>query len=516
MRTALALVLLVVSTGGARAETVARFALVIGQNGPPRPELVTLRYADDDAVRWSVLLQTFGARVEVLSELDDESRRLYATVLPRMARPSRAELRAAMARLSTGMRAARAAGQRTVFYFVYAGHGDIDESGAGYITLADGPLSRAAFAREVLAVSPAATNHVIIDACRAFYFVYDRGPGGTRLAFAGGYFASGLASVYRNTGFLLATSSGAPSHEWEEFQAGIFSHEVRSALLGAADADGDARVSYRELSAFLEIANRPIRNERYRPAFAVHAPLDGDETLLELNDASGGQVSLPPEAQGRRILEDTLGVRWADLHPASGQAVTLRLPAPPWETARFFVRQPDGDEEYSVPAGQGVPAPHLSLEHSTVLRRGAAHEAFYQLFSLPFSLTDVTAIDVPAVATPAAAAPSEQLAGARRAIPWVAATAGTTALGAAVYLGIDAHRLSRQNVPGQERPGVNDRIDARNRWATISAVTGAALLAGGAGLWLHDRSSRAPAHLAWSAGIGPWPGGALAIVELRH
>ena len=33
------------------ARPVARFALVVGHNQPPRPDLPTLRYADDDAVR---------------------------------------------------------------------------------------------------------------------------------------------------------------------------------------------------------------------------------------------------------------------------------------------------------------------------------------------------------------------------------------------------------------------------------------------------------------------------------
>jgi hypothetical protein len=47
------------------------------------------------------------------------------------------------------------------------------------------------------------------------------------------------------------------------------SHELRSALRGAADADRDARVTYAELGAFLKVANRAIPNERFRPDFLV-------------------------------------------------------------------------------------------------------------------------------------------------------------------------------------------------------------------------------------------------------
>ena len=60
--------------GGGEAR---RFALVIGNNLPPRIELPRLRYADDDAVRWTVLFATLGAEVETLTELDAESRQLY-------------------------------------------------------------------------------------------------------------------------------------------------------------------------------------------------------------------------------------------------------------------------------------------------------------------------------------------------------------------------------------------------------------------------------------------------------
>ena len=509
MRGAL-IVALLLAAAPARAEPVARFALVVGHNRPPRPDLPTLRYADDDAVRWSVLLRTHGARVELLTELDEESQRLYGTTLPLFSRPSSAALRASMARLAGAIRSARAAGQRTVFYFVYAGHGDADDGGEGSLALADGPLTRAAFDQQVLAVSPADSNHVLIDACRAFYFVYDRGPGGSRRPFPGRYFASGLASAHRNTGFLLATSSGAPSHEWEEFQAGIFSHEVRSGLLGAADADGDGRISYRELASFLEVANRPVRNERYRPAFAINPPLDGDGTLLDLGDASGGEILLAPGADGHQLLEDPLGVRWADLHPAPGQAVTLRLPAPPWEAPQFFLRRPDGDSEIRVPAGQRLSTAELAVGRTGTLRRGAAHEAFSRLFSLPFTQADVAAAPVAAVEATAEPPRPGRL---RRTAPWMAVSAGVAALGAAAIVSIDARNLAKSTTNGRDRPVLNDRIDSRNRLALITGVGGGVLVGVGVGVLVHDWLAE---RRSWTAAVTPLPGGALAAVELRR
>jgi hypothetical protein len=502
--------------GPAAPAGVARFALVVGYNQAPRADLVTLRYADDDAVRWSVLMRTFGARVELLTELDDESRRLYADSVAAPAAPTAAGLRAAMARLANGIATARAAGQRTAFYFIYAGHGDTGDDGEGYVTLADGRFHRGDLGTQVLAISGADTNHVVVDACRAFYFVYDRGAGGTRRPFEGRYFASGLATRFRNTGFLLATSSGAPSHEWEEFQAGIFSHELRSGLLGAADVDGDGRVGYRELAAFVEVANRPIRNERYRPAFAINPPLEGEATLLDLADARGGQVVLAASGEGRRLLEDPLGIRWADVHPGRGQAVTLRIPASPWEAPHFFVRQPDGDREYRVPAGRSSSTAALPLTRMTALRRGAAHEAFVQLFSLPFTGADLATpapSPVDLVARPAAPASGPTT---RRTAAWVTMGAGALALAAAGGLYASAHLARDSAALGRDRPSINDRIDERNWWGTVSAVTGAALVGTGAVLFLLDRRATSAGDLAWLPAVAPLPGGALATVSIRR
>ena len=74
---------------------------------------------------------------------------------------------------------------------------------------------------------------------------------------------------------MLSSSAAQNSHEWEAYQAGVFSHEVRSALRGAADHDGDGVVTYDELAAFVFTANRSVPNERYRPRFFVRRPQRG-------------------------------------------------------------------------------------------------------------------------------------------------------------------------------------------------------------------------------------------------
>lgn len=98
---------------------------------------------------------------------------------------------------------------------------------------------------------------------------FAKGPGGQRRALD---ISLAPAHAPENTGFILSTSSGRDSHEWDRYQSGVFSYQVRSALRGAADADRDATISYAELGVFLQRANAAIANPRYRPDFAIRPP----------------------------------------------------------------------------------------------------------------------------------------------------------------------------------------------------------------------------------------------------
>ena len=82
---------------------------------------------------------------------------------------------------------------------------------------------------------------------------------------ASGFVALEAAGRAGRVGYLLSSSASGEAHEWAGFEAGVFSHEVRSGLYGAADADGDGRVTYPEIAAFVRRANATITNESFRP-----------------------------------------------------------------------------------------------------------------------------------------------------------------------------------------------------------------------------------------------------------
>jgi hypothetical protein len=486
--------------GFARAAPAARetrrFALVIGNNQPPRADLPRLRYADDDAVRWAVLFDTLGADIEVLAELDDESRQLYGGVVPPMGPPSRAGVDAAVARIAAGIASARASGAHVVFYFIYAGHGDV-EDGKGYVALTDAHFTRDDLSAHVLQAVHADTNHVIVDACRASYFLTNRGPGGERRAWQDSYFRPNEASA-GNTGFLLASSASGLSHEWEEFQAGIFSHEVRSGLMGPADANGDGLITYRELTGFVRLANRPVRNERFRPQIVSRVPAGGDDVLLDLREAHAGSLAVGPAAtaaapaSSHLMLEDRAGIRWVDFHPGAASATRVILPRVSWNGPGFYLRSIATNAEYSVPAGADVNLAQLAPRAPSLLHRGALHDAFTHLFELAFDQAALDALPLDGELSERTSPPvtdlspssSGQQIGRRAAFGAVVlgvaslATAGTLAISSAVL-----HDRAA-GADGVRRAQLNQDISTHNRWTAITGIGGAALAAAGLGLLL--------------------------------
>jgi hypothetical protein len=369
---------------------VARFAVVIGNNVPDDGRVATLRYADDDAVATHRLLIDAGVESRLLVRLDDTSARLYAGV-ERAGPPSWSALTSALAELDRLMGRARARGQRAELLFFYSGHGDV-ANGEGYIVLEDERLTRTLLYDAVLARSQAHSNHVIVDACKSYFLAFEKGPGGQRERYRGSFARAAVPARLANTGFLLSTSSDGDSHEWERYQAGVFSHEVRSGLRGAADIDRDGHITYAELGAFLMTANQGIANPRYRPDFSVHPPgLPPGELSRGLLSWEPAQEALLIDAPdlGHVYLEGPTGERLADVHVATDQVIALYLP----DERPLFLRENDDGREYVVQAAGPVRVSSLAAAKPSVTRKGALHLAFEQLFDAPFGAAQVAAFE---------------------------------------------------------------------------------------------------------------------------
>src|SRR5262249_13724029 len=190
------------------------------------------------------------------------------------------------------------------------GHGELSASG-GAILLADARLYGLDLSSLIDEVH-ADRTHLVVDACYSSFLAYERG---RRHKVQG--FARLTPLVDRpDVGLLLSTSAARESHEWEGIQAGVFSHEVRSGLYGAADADGDGRISYREIAAFVERANANVPNERFRPDVYARPP-KGDDLLFDLRSAlAARRIDVGGELAAHYRLEDDRGVVLAEFHSA--------------------------------------------------------------------------------------------------------------------------------------------------------------------------------------------------------
>lgn len=381
----LSLVVQTISNSAAAAKRAQYYALVIGVNQPPREGTAPLRYADDDALAMHDLLSQAGVSSELFTVMDEDTRSMFPE-REAPPEPTLPALREAFKRTNHAIDHARQAGANVELFLFYSGHGDVAE-GEGFVALQKGRLTRSVLFRELLEPSSASQIHVIIDACKSYYLAYGKGPGGERTPF---HHPIAGVGTKNNVGFVLSTSSDHDSHEWERFGAGIFSHEVRSALRGAADVDRDGKITYAELGAFLTVANQTIANPKYRPRFLVKAPGPDpgelEQPILSWQSEYEYRVSVDTPHIGHFYLENTTGMRLLDAHPAAEQTLAVYLPP----DRPVFLRLADESEELVI-AANTVSTSSLSTRPTEVVRKGALHIAFESLFSKPLDTAAVPA-----------------------------------------------------------------------------------------------------------------------------
>lgn len=151
--------------------------------------------------------------------------------------PSRAQLFAALDRVSAIASQRRSEEVSILFY--YSGHGDRDA-----LHLGNERVPLAELDRKLVSV-PAGLRIVVTDACRTSDL---RGKGVTAtdpftITVDAGPRATGMIRVH-------ASAEGEIAQESDELAAAVFTHYWLTGLAGAADANGDARVTFDESYAF--------------------------------------------------------------------------------------------------------------------------------------------------------------------------------------------------------------------------------------------------------------------------
>lgn len=386
----------------AQAKEPARrtYALIVANNGSIDQGVKPLRYADDDGARYYELFSHLADDTTLLTVLDADSQRVFPKLASHSLPPSKAQLKQSVATLAAQIKADRAKGIETELYLVFTGHGNVEErSGEGYLSLLDGKLRRSDLYREVLRPLEANYTHLIIDACHAYFMVQSRGgkesgtwqddrTGQTHDQELEAYLQRrpGKENVSSTLGVLLSTSGAAEVHEWSKFRAGVFSHELRSGLLGGADANADGQITYTELEAYLAAANAGVTNPKARINVWASAPKqDRDRPLVRTADyRQATRLKLPAGQTGRYYIEDARGLRYADVHSAPEGQASIVLLRGPVDRRDYFLRTDDSLASVSLKE-DSINGAELAFAPQADQARSSVEASFRaNLFSTPY------------------------------------------------------------------------------------------------------------------------------------
>jgi len=385
VRYALLAVLLAARVAAADGKQVA-YAIVIGNNAPPRTgtseALQPLRYADDDAVRYFQLFSRF-ADSHLLAVLDTQTQKRYPGLAAYAQPPTLDNLDHLVDGLAAKMRVDRARGDRPVLYFAFSGHGARDEHGEPFLAMLDGALTQKRLYDGVLGKMPTAFTHLIVDACHAGGVVGVRGGGmfGREAdTHAAPVAAAEIEPIleatplarYPNIGVILAATVDQESHEWSAIESGVFTHELISGLLGAADINGDLVVEYTEVQAFVAAANRDIKDPRAIPQVIARPPQANQRVpLVALRELAGTRlVRGDASALGHFRIELENGQRYLDAHVDGKTAIALAVP----EATGAFLRT--DTQEVSLPVRGAIALARLVLAERDVASRGSIEVAY--------------------------------------------------------------------------------------------------------------------------------------------
>jgi hypothetical protein len=380
------------------AEKTRVYALIVANNSSVDQGVKPLKFADDDGARYYELFDSLTDEARLLTTLDADSQKLFPKVVPHTKSPTRAQLKESVSELSRTVRDNRKEGIQSEVYLVFTGHGNVDDDGQGYLSLRDGKLHRKELFRDVIQGIKADYTHLIVDACHSYFMVESRGGGDewkddstdeTLDTELNAYLSRrGEANIKRSStvGVIVSTSGTAEVHEWSRFRAGVFSHQLRSALLGAADVDQDGAITYAEIEAYLVSANAGVANPRARINVYAEPPAQNRaRPLLALSDFKDATIlEIPATIGGRFHIEDARGLRYADFNVDNTLTTRVALLHEPVDQRGYYLNT-DGKQAPVPLDTASVSSAELAFAVQDDQSRGAIDEAFRTgLFSVSY------------------------------------------------------------------------------------------------------------------------------------
>jgi hypothetical protein len=318
---------------GGNEPATRRIAIVAGNN-LGHPEDVELRFAERDASRVAQVLRELGSvRAQDLELLLDRDA---------------AALRAAFDRADA---IARESAIPTLLVFYYSGHAD--EAG---LHLGPGTLPWSEL-KQRLDDAAAGLRIALVDACQSGSLTrmkgFSLGPP-IKAADAGG---TSPEPAHHGLAVIVASEIGEAAQESLEIGGSFFTHYLVSALRGAADADGDQRVTLAEAHTFTTVHTERATGESarvvQRPRYRFDISGNGDIVLSDLREGAA-RLTFDSAMTGYLLItEKSTSLVVAETNKRADVPLHLALPA-----GRYLVHLRDEAQiafaEVSLPWGGEV------------------------------------------------------------------------------------------------------------------------------------------------------------------
>ncbi len=267
---ALVVLLLVALWASEASAAVRRYALIIGNNTGDADD-AALHYAETDAQRVYDVLKDLGGFEpgDMVLLTGEQAPRAQATLIG----------------LNERVRDTVAQGSEALLFVYYSGHGSAD---ALHMSASHFDFT----VLEQLVRGSAATFRVLaVDACRSGALTRAKG------GHAAAPFDIKVDEQLAEQGLVILTSSAAneDAQESDELRGSFFTHHFVSGLLGAADDDGDGRVT-------LEEAYRYAYEATLRSSSTTWAGLQHPTFRYELQGAGKLPLTVLPVAPQRRAV----------------------------------------------------------------------------------------------------------------------------------------------------------------------------------------------------------------------
>jgi hypothetical protein len=267
------------------------YGILVGSNTGGAGQ-ATLRYAEDDARKMAQVLRELG--------------RYGSADMKVLVKPDSAQVLSAVDDVAQKMKAHAAKGEQAVLVFYYSGHAKANAFSLGNEELPIATL------RDRLRQIPSTITLVVLDACQSGQFARVKG------AEPAADFSFNSVSRLTTKGIAVMASSTAQemSQESDALKGSFFTHHLVTALRGAADADGDGRVSLDE--AYRYAYRRTLTATAATQVGMQHVTLETDfagqgdvpvtypadmKSQLEIPAALDGKVLVQHRASGNVVAE---------------------------------------------------------------------------------------------------------------------------------------------------------------------------------------------------------------------